>query len=153
MTAPPLDDPRLAGGREQLAAAEAAMRSIMRISEGNENPVREVFGPVLAEYDRRGELIAASPGGLMMRTSIAQFEASLAKVESDTTTAMLDETAAALERAESDLAHARDRIAALEAECERREREDRIRIVGGYLPAVMTVPEVRRYLGVEVDGG
>jgi hypothetical protein len=115
VTAPPPSDRDPAAGREQLAAAEEARDVIRDRRYTLPSRLYLLLDALLAEYDRRGDLINASPGGLMMRTSIAQFEATLAKVESDTTTAMLDETAAALERAESDLAQARDRIAALEA--------------------------------------
>lgn len=36
----------------ELVYAEAAARSVMRISEGNDNPARVIFGPLLAEIDR-----------------------------------------------------------------------------------------------------
>jgi hypothetical protein len=65
------------------------MRSIMRISEGNENPVREVFGPLLAEYDRRGDQVRVQEIAFQGQAATESY-------------------------LRADLAQARDRIAALE---------------------------------------
>ena len=91
-TAPPPSDRDLAGGREQLAAAELILRVFVEDNAGFGTFIRaDATKIVLDEYDRRGADLA----GLTRAMAHALVDADALR---------------------ADLAAARDRIAALEAE-------------------------------------
>lgn len=67
---PPSPGPTPERAAAELASAEASARTIMRISEGNDNPARAIFGPLLAELDRQRALIAAVLAECARRESV-----------------------------------------------------------------------------------